>query len=173
MNVDFVQAIKLFFNNYANFNGRSTRAEFWFATLFIFLVSAVCSVIPIIGWFAFILFSLAVIIPQISITVRRLHDTGRSGWWLVGYFVVQIALGAWLIVKMGPLFKVMMGSLDEEINFETEAESIEFIQSIMWPYLCMLAFGIVYIVFMCLPSGRDNQYGPNPYGGFNNDGYRQ
>ena len=41
MNVDFVAAIKLFFANYANFKGRSTRAEYWWAMLFVFLISFV------------------------------------------------------------------------------------------------------------------------------------
>lgn len=75
--VSFGDAIKLFFTNYTNFSGRSRRSEFWYAYLFTFLVSLVVSFIP----YGSYIWSLAVLIPNIAITVRRLHDVGKSGWW--------------------------------------------------------------------------------------------
>lgn len=73
--VGFGEAIKLFFTNYANFSGRSTASEYWWAYLFNMIVSAVVSAIPIVG----VIVALALFIPGLSLTVRRLHDTGKSG----------------------------------------------------------------------------------------------
>lgn len=72
--VSFGEAIKLFFVNYVNFTGRSTASEYWWAFLFNFLVSLCLGWIPVIGQ----LVSLGLMLPGIAISVRRLHDTGKS-----------------------------------------------------------------------------------------------
>ncbi len=91
--MDFLTAIKTCFAKYATFEGRARRSEFWFWWLFNFIIGIVLGWIPIIGW----IISLALIIPNISVAVRRLHDTGRSGWWwwigllpIVGFIVLLI-----------------------------------------------------------------------------------
>jgi len=61
---------------YAVFTGRARRQEFWIFFLCSFVVGLVLGWIPVIGW----LISLAVFIPSLTVGVRRLHDTGRSGW---------------------------------------------------------------------------------------------
>jgi uncharacterized membrane protein YhaH (DUF805 family) len=61
---------------FAVFNGRARRQEFWFFVLASFVAGCVVGWIPVIGW----LFSLALLVPSITVGVRRLHDTGRSGW---------------------------------------------------------------------------------------------
>jgi uncharacterized membrane protein YhaH (DUF805 family) len=77
---------------YAVFKGRARRKEYWFFILFNLIASAVLTVIdfmtgnldlalgmgPLSG-----LYSLAVLIPSLAVTVRRLHDTDHSGWWLL------------------------------------------------------------------------------------------
>ena len=77
--VDFVKAIKLFCLYALNFKGRSSRSEYWWACLFNFLASLVLSIIPLIGG----LLSLALMVPGIAISVRRMHDIGKSGWYLL------------------------------------------------------------------------------------------
>lgn len=77
--VSFIDAIKLFFIHYADFNGRATKSEFWFAYLFQLVVSLATIYIPIIGW----LVSVALIIPNLSIVIRRLHDIGKSWVYLL------------------------------------------------------------------------------------------
>lgn len=94
--VGFVDAIKLFFSNYTNFSGRSRRSEYWYASLFNFLVSLVLSFIPIP--YLSSIWSLAVLIPGISLCVRRLHDVGKSGWWYLFNFL-PIAGQIVLLVK--------------------------------------------------------------------------
>ena len=87
----FVDAIKSGFNNYVNFQGRARRSEYWFWFLFTFLLSIVASIID--GIFGIYLVAglalLATILPSIAVGVRRLHDTGRSGFWL---FIALIPL---------------------------------------------------------------------------------
>lgn len=72
---------------YAEFGGRARRKEFWMFFLFSMLIMGALSYIErmvrdsagvISG-----IYSLAVILPSLSVSVRRLHDTGRSGWWLL------------------------------------------------------------------------------------------
>ena len=78
MNVTFSTAIKLYFANYANFKGRSTRAEYWWAMLFVFILNIITSKIP---YFSAVI-GLGLIIPNLAIVTRRFHDSGRSGWWV-------------------------------------------------------------------------------------------
>lgn len=77
---------------YAVFNGRAQRSEYWFFFLFNIIISIVLSVLDVMtGLFdpasgvgvLSSLYMLAVLIPGIAVSVRRLHDTGRSGWWLL------------------------------------------------------------------------------------------
>ena len=86
----FFKAIGSGFGNYTNFSGRARRSEFWWWTLFAFLMG-ILTVIPILGW----LIALAMLLPNLAMQVRRLHDTGHSGWWwfiglipIIGFIVL-------------------------------------------------------------------------------------
>lgn len=74
--------------SYATFSGRARRREFWFFVLFNIILSVVALVIDQAlgsgqaGIFSLIVF-LGLIIPGWTVAVRRLHDTGRSGWWIL------------------------------------------------------------------------------------------
>ena|SRR3990172_860228 len=89
-------------DNYANFTGRARRKEFWTFYLFnmVFLIITVI-VDYVLGTFPLIyaIYLLALIIPTIAVTVRRLHDVGKSGWW---YFILLIPfIGViWLLVLL-------------------------------------------------------------------------
>lgn len=78
----FVDALK---NKYATFTGRAHRTEYWMFVLFSIIFAIVASIIDAIitGGLLGVVYTLAVIIPSIAVAVRRLHDTGRSGWWLL------------------------------------------------------------------------------------------
>ena len=79
--VTFGEAIKLFFVNYVNFTGRATKSEYWWAFLFNFLVSLCTSWIPVVGQ----LIAFGLLLPGLSVGIRRLHDTGKSwGYMLMG-----------------------------------------------------------------------------------------
>jgi uncharacterized membrane protein YhaH (DUF805 family) len=72
--------------NYAGFSGRARRAEYW---MFFLINLIIVVVLEILGSFAKLfliiagIYGLAVLIPSIAVAVRRLHDTGRSGWWVL------------------------------------------------------------------------------------------
>jgi len=94
----FQESIAICFTKYADFNGRASRAEYWWFFLFLCLASAAFSLVSemIAG-----LFQIAVFLPSIAAGARRLHDTNRSGWlqllWLVpvaGWIVMIVFLSA-------------------------------------------------------------------------------
>lgn len=73
--------------NYATFDGRATRSEYWYFILFNIIISIVLSIIDEIatGGVLGIIYCLAVLIPFIAVATRRLHDINKSGWWqLIG-----------------------------------------------------------------------------------------
>lgn len=107
--MDFMQAVKTVLNNYANFNDRSRRSEFWWWTLAYFIAYVGIYMIGgILGAGELLagLLALGLFIPNIAVGVRRFHDIGKSGWWiLIGiipilglialiYFYVQPSQGA-------------------------------------------------------------------------------
>jgi len=71
---------------YAVFDGRAQRAEYWMFFLFNFIISIVLTVIEGAIGLPLVLTSLyflAILLPGIAVAIRRLHDTGRSGWWIL------------------------------------------------------------------------------------------
>jgi|TARA_B110000238_G_scaffold192217_1_gene227317 uncharacterized membrane protein YhaH (DUF805 family) len=75
---------------YAVFEGRARRKEYWMFSLFNFVIVIAIGIIEsVIGTDGIIysLYLLLMLIPSIAVTIRRLHDTGRSGWWLLVAFI--------------------------------------------------------------------------------------
>jgi uncharacterized membrane protein YhaH (DUF805 family) len=100
----FGEAVRAFWQNYAVFEGRANRPEFWYAVLFMFLAGIVAGFadLAIVGTDATFqpvssLVSLALLIPSISVGVRRLHDTDRSGWFYLLLFLPLIGLIALIV----------------------------------------------------------------------------
>ena len=84
---------------YATFSGRATRSEYWYFALFSAIISLVLILLDkMTGTYSAEtsmgalngLYSLAVMIPSVAVTVRRLHDTGHSGWWFLLAFIPLI-----------------------------------------------------------------------------------
>ena len=100
----YIQVLK----KYAVFGGRARRKEYWMFVLFNIIFAVVAVILDNIlgtsfqgagyGLF-YLLYGLAVIIPSIAVGVRRLHDTDRSGWWLL-ICLIPIIGGIWLIVLL-------------------------------------------------------------------------
>ncbi len=75
---------KVVLENYVNFAGRARRAEYWWFTLANFIAVFVLIVLVAVAkifWVLYIVYLLALIVPSLGVTFRRLHDTDRSGWW--------------------------------------------------------------------------------------------
>ena len=88
--------------NYANFNGRARRKEYWMFVLANMIVSFVVGfIVGLVGAPEFIayIYSLAVLVPGIAVCVRRLHDIGKSGVWYFINFIPCIG-SIWLLVLM-------------------------------------------------------------------------
>jgi uncharacterized membrane protein YhaH (DUF805 family) len=106
--MDFSQAIKSGFRNYATFSGRATRSEYWFWVLFTLLVGGAAAVLdsaifassdvsPLNS-----LFSILTFLPSLAVSIRRLHDIERTGWWwLLGFTIIGIFVLIYWFCKMG------------------------------------------------------------------------
>jgi len=95
----FGEAVSTCLGKYATFDGRATRPEYWWWALFSVIVYVVAVILDLAThtFLIGLIVTLGLLLPTIAVTVRRLHDTGRSGWW---YFIALIPLigGIWLIV---------------------------------------------------------------------------
>lgn len=143
---------------YADFSGRAPRAEFWWYLLGVIIASIVASIIDnILGMQMAgtygplqLLLLVGLLVPNIAVSVRRLHDTNRTGWWillpLVPYVLAFVLGGA-----------AMMGGGAMGMGAGLGLAGI---------FLFIgLVCAIVVLVFYCLPgTPGDNRYGPNPYG---------
>ena len=101
------EALSSFWSNYRNFKGRARRSEYWFIQLFLVVTNLAAAVIDFVlmngdverfianggGGIVGLIWILATIVPAVAVLVRRLHDTGRSGWWaLIGFVPVAGAI---------------------------------------------------------------------------------
>ena len=99
-------------NKYAVFDGRAGRGEYWYFTLANFIIGFVLGFIGAIMKDAktvtdllFAVYVLAILLPSIAVSIRRLHDTNRSGWWLLVSlipFVGPIVLLVFMILDSTP-----------------------------------------------------------------------
>ena len=165
---------------YAEFGGRSRRQEFWMFQLLLVLIGVVAMVVVfgiglsaiglaangsgtaggVSGMIAsmgillvfFVIVGLGLFIPSLAVQVRRLHDTNRSGWWLMIYFgpylcsiLVSVAAAA---AGQDSLAMVGLGGVFSLVSF------------VGW---------VALIVFYCLPGTvGPNRFGPDPLGGASN-----
>jgi uncharacterized membrane protein YhaH (DUF805 family) len=136
----FTDAVK----KYADFKGRATRKEFWIFSLIYTVIYVLFGVLDaLVGTMVIqFIFGLVMSVPCVSVTTRRLHDTGRSGWWQL-LFILP------LIPVVGLFALVMLGVADV-LNLVVFA-------CVAWMGAC-----IVLLVFLAQASQGDNRYGPKP-----------
>lgn len=116
--MNFTTAVKTVLSSYARFEGRASRSEYWYWVLAVILVSIFLAVIegaviaPSIGFEPFdpqagqplrLLMTLMIFLPSLAVSVRRLHDGGRSGWWLLIQLVPLIGalILLWWYIRPG------------------------------------------------------------------------
>jgi uncharacterized membrane protein YhaH (DUF805 family) len=156
--MSFGDAIGECFFNYANFRDRAARAEYWWWALF---ATVVYSVALLLDFFIFNSFGaspfflvvyLAFLLPGLSVTVRRLHDTGRSGWWLLIPVGLSILVSAVVIAGV--------------VAYGNEQPSTGLLMVIGLLVILLFASTILLLVWMLLPGApANNAYGPNRYAG--------
>ena len=88
----FIDAVKICFAKYADFNGCASRPEFWW--WFVFTLVAT-TLLRLVNLNVAAIFSLATFLPSLAVAARRLHDTDRSGWWQLLYFFPVIG---WMVL---------------------------------------------------------------------------
>lgn len=139
---------------YARFSGRSGRAEFWWFTLvstvagFAFdgIDRLVGSELGILG----LIFTLGLFIPSLAVTVRRLHDIGMSGWWMLAVIAPAFLYGA----------QSSYAALESQFNGGAAASS-----SLVSISLLVIA-GLALVLCLILPGNKgSNRYGSDPYDG--------
>lgn len=92
--VGFFDAVQRYFKNYANFNGRSSRSEYWWAFLFTVILGW-C--VAYLGEVVSGIVGVLLIIPNLAISWRRMHDIGKGGgWWFIN-FVPLVGWIFWLV----------------------------------------------------------------------------
>lgn len=142
---------------YAQFSGRSGRAEFWWFTL---AYTAIGFAIDAIEWamssewgILGLIFTLALFIPSLSVTVRRFHDIGMSGWWILVMLIPAVLFG----------MQSSFAALESEFS-GAEAGAGSFVVAIA----LLVAGCLALVVCMVLPGNKGgNKYGSDPYGGAN------
>ena len=102
MSMGIQQAFVTCLRKYADFSGRAARSEYWWFVLCEILILGIASLISdtLPG-----LFALALVLPALAVGARRLHDTGRSGWWLLLMlvpFIGGLFLLYWAVLPSQP-----------------------------------------------------------------------
>jgi uncharacterized membrane protein YhaH (DUF805 family) len=150
---------------YADFTGRAPRTEYWWfylATLVAgFLFELADKFAGDVGALS-IIFNLAVLVPWIAVTVRRLHDTNRRGWWLVALAVPLVVAGAIAgFLDTTAALDANFGGQGSDLSGSSSSMGIPLIIGI----IALVILSIVLFVFLVLPGTEGpNRYGPDPYG---------
>lgn len=125
----FSESISVCLSKYATFSGRATRSEYWWFFLFYLLMSWATLIVDqvlfaSVGYgFTNIMLTLGLFLPSISVMVRRLHDTGRSGWWyFIVFTIVGIPFFIYWTVKNGDLGK---NKYDSDSNSNNDAQDFQ------------------------------------------------
>jgi uncharacterized membrane protein YhaH (DUF805 family) len=151
---------------YVEFGGRSSRSEFWFFVLFYIIIAVVASILDAVVFNSQggigILYGIVLLvhlIPSISVSVRRLHDIDRTGWWVLVFFLAPIVVLIVSMIAMGGSIIAMMSGGEEAAAAGIASMGVAFL--IM--ALVNLVILIVAIVFYVTPGPPGpNRFGPAP-----------
>ena len=108
----FSEAIKTGFQKFLDFDGRAGRAEFWLWVLFLTLARIIFYILDpasLSGGPVSMVFSIVTFLPSLAVSVRRIHDVGKSGWWL---FCFGVPLVGWFFTLM---WMITRGNIGENL----------------------------------------------------------
>ena len=163
------ESVKTCIRKYADFSGRATRAEFWWwllaTTLTSLAISAVDSFVGAISNAYFYsplstIFALAVLLPDLAVTARRLHDTGKSGWWQLVWVVVAILAVAPAVVGVVAGLAGLFSAGQDWDNWWANVSWLPIVAGIIVTLLIWIGIFVWWLVWMV----KQGQSGPNHYG---------
>ena len=173
----FVEAVKICLKKSFVFTGRARRSEYWWWTLFSFIIGLVVSFVTdeipednylssLFASFGVLIISAYLAIVSFAVTTRRLHDIGRSGWWYGAALIFGVVWAVWIVVKV---FEIVAGMGVANIDVESETIVLtvlsEMLGMIVIPYVLYIIYSIVLLVWYCKDSQPGaNMYGENPKG---------
>ena len=136
------EAVTSVLRNSRIFSGRAARPEFWWFALTAYVVYVIAGLIPGISWIVYPVLALL----SLAVTVRRLHDTDRSGWWVILPYAVPYAVFAVdLLLPAFPTDRLVVNWLSAG------------------PILIAIAVEIALLIMLVQPGTRGpNKYGPDP-----------
>ena len=161
-----IECVGAAFSKYATFSGRARRPEFWWFALFWWLVCFTTSFLDMalfdiafenwgLLWSLFVLFTL---LPYLAVTARRLHDTGRSGWWQLLPLMLPV---------IGAFIDGFIGGFVEGYNSVAERDNMTLVPDVSDPHriyrlsgwLALIA--LIVLTFWYAQRGEDeaNRYG--------------
>ncbi len=165
----FGEAVKTCFSKYFQFSGRAIRSEYWWFFLFVVLVSAALAVLdttifgtnPETGQGSRVLssvFQLAVLIPMLAAGWRRLHDTGRPGWYLL--LPMALSITTLFVMLGGVAFFSVLEQGTENPDALRGPAAVLGVTGIVVVSILQLVLSILMIWWLTRPS----QEGANEYG---------
>ena len=147
------ESIQTCFQKYVDFKGRARRSEFWWFFLFCTVSSLIIVSVPLLGQ----LYILALLIPCLAVSVRRLHDTVRSAWWLLLFPIAMLVFVGFVVV----LFLVSL-----PVAFGSDIEGGALIGALI---MLIVSFALfvgcsILPLILCARPGTvgPNRYGPDP-----------
>ena len=165
-----VQAVKICLKKFFDFTGRARRSEYWWFVLFVMIVSMVFNfigaVFPMVNILGLIV-SLLLSIAQLAALTRRLHDTGRSGWWVLVYGLFMLVTYGALVAILAPVAGELMAEGDQMALVELMANAFmdsPIAATVMICGALATAFmAIITLIFAVKDSQwTENKYGPSP-----------
>ncbi len=142
---------------YCNFKGRASRSEYWWFYLFSIILSSCAMPLRFISQNAYLvvigIMYVALVLPTLGVTVRRLHDIGKSGWGYIGFLIIAFLWSMAVGIMVG-------------ISAVTGSGGLSPVGVLFFGVglVVMLVLAVIMIVWLCKPSQPgENKYGMEPY----------
>ena len=156
--MNFTQAVKSGFRNYVKFSGRASRSEFWWWWLFQVLAP---TIVGLLASNLANLLSIGLILPTLAASVRRVHDTGRTGWWVAWPWIsfgVLIVSGIALFIDLGIELATSV-DWDSSTNFDGASGMLLLVVGLSALSL-IVAFVVNLILLVQKSDPNLNRFGP-------------
>ena len=165
--MDPVEAVKTCLKKFFDFKGRARRSEYWWFALFVMIVSSVFNygglLVPFLS-FVGVFCSLLLSIPQFAAMTRRLHDTGRSGWWVLLLAICYLAALVSMAIMIAPYGTQLFETTDSMVQAEMMADAFMSNPAVATVMSGSILLGFLLMVITFIFTLLDSKWGENKYG---------